>query len=178
MRDAAGVDVQLGGGIRTRTSLEEVLEVATRAVIGSLAVGEPELVASWLTEFGPDRLTLALDVRVDADGTPMIATHGWTRASTLTPGGRHRSLRGRRSASTCCARTSGATALWRAQHRRCTPTASRAGPRIEFQASGGVRDVADLEALAAAGVTATVSGKALLEGRLKPEEIRPFLRGA
>jgi phosphoribosylformimino-5-aminoimidazole carboxamide ribotide isomerase len=51
-------------------------------------------------------------------------------------------------------------------------------PAIAFQASGGVRDVRDLEALAAAGVTAAVSGKALLEGRLSSEEIRPFLRGA
>src|SRR4051812_34879531 len=84
MRAAAGVDVQVGGGIRARASLEEALEVAARAVIGSLAVSEPQLVASWLTEFGPERLTLALDVRLREDGTPMIATHGWTRASTLS----------------------------------------------------------------------------------------------
>ena len=51
-------------------------------------------------------------------------------------------------------------------------------PGIAFQASGGVRGAADLAALADAGVAATVSGKALLEGRLKTEEIRPFLRGA
>ena len=82
MRDAAGVDVQLGGGIRTRASLEQALDVATRAVIGSLAVSDPDLVASWLTELGAERITLALDVRLDADGTPLIATHGWTRAST------------------------------------------------------------------------------------------------
>ena len=84
MRAAAGVSVQLGGGIRARASLEEALEVAERAVIGSLAVGEPELVASWLSELGAERLTLALDVRLAEDGTPMIATHGWTRASTLS----------------------------------------------------------------------------------------------
>src|SRR5690349_15520933 len=84
MRAAAGFDVQVGGGIRARASLEEALEVAARAVIGSLAVSEPKLVASWLTEFGPERLTLALDVRLREDGTPMIATHGWTRASTLS----------------------------------------------------------------------------------------------
>jgi phosphoribosylformimino-5-aminoimidazole carboxamide ribotide isomerase len=51
-------------------------------------------------------------------------------------------------------------------------------PAIQFQASGGVRDAADLAALAEAGVAATVSGKALLEGRLEPEELKPFLRGA
>jgi phosphoribosylformimino-5-aminoimidazole carboxamide ribotide isomerase len=51
-------------------------------------------------------------------------------------------------------------------------------PQIAFQASGGVRDAADLAALTAAGVAAAVSGKALLEGRLQAKEIRPFLRGA
>jgi phosphoribosylformimino-5-aminoimidazole carboxamide ribotide isomerase len=48
-------------------------------------------------------------------------------------------------------------------------------PDIAFQASGGVRDATDLAALATTGVAAAISGKALLEGRLKPEELRPFL---
>ena len=46
---------------------------------GSMAVTQ-----GMLAEFGPERLTLALDVRLDEAGTPLIATHGWTRASTLT----------------------------------------------------------------------------------------------
>src|SRR5215213_5490373 len=60
MREAAGIAVQLGGGIRTRASLEQALAVAERAVIGSLAVSDPDLVAGWLAELGPERLTLAL----------------------------------------------------------------------------------------------------------------------
>ncbi|MCZ6498337.1 MAG: HisA/HisF-related TIM barrel protein [Gammaproteobacteria bacterium] len=44
-----------------------------------------------------------------------------------------------------------------------------------FQASGGVRDAKDLEALAQVGITHAVSGKALLEGRLSTAEIRSFL---
>jgi phosphoribosylformimino-5-aminoimidazole carboxamide ribotide isomerase len=51
-------------------------------------------------------------------------------------------------------------------------------PEIAFQASGGVRDAADLAALAESGVSATISGKALLEGRIEPEELRRFLRDA
>jgi phosphoribosylformimino-5-aminoimidazole carboxamide ribotide isomerase len=177
MRAAAGVDVQLGGGIRTRASLEQALEVATRAVIGSLAVSDPDVVAGWLAEFGPDRLTLALDVRLDASGAPLIATHGWTRASTLTLAAatdRYAAAGLRHVLCTDIGRDGALTGPNTTLYADCVAR----WPAIAFQASGGVRDAADLTALRAAGVAATVSGKALLEGRLKPEEIRPFLRGA
>jgi phosphoribosylformimino-5-aminoimidazole carboxamide ribotide isomerase len=177
MRAAAGVEIQLGGGIRARTSLEDALEVAARAVIGSLAVSDPDLVAAWLTEFGPDRLTLALDVRLGGDGTPLLATHGWTRASKLSLGAaiERFALVGLKHVLCTDIDRDGALSGPNVElYRNCV----RRWPGIEFQASGGVRDAGDLTALAAAGVTATVSGKALLEGRLKPEEIRPFLRGA
>ncbi len=51
-------------------------------------------------------------------------------------------------------------------------------PGIAWQASGGVRDAADLAALAQLGMAAAVSGKALLEARMTPEELRPFLPNA
>ena len=177
MRDAADVDVQVGGGIRTRASLEQALVVASRAVIGSLAVSDPALVAGWLAELGADRLTLALDVRLDADGVPMIATHGWTRASTLSLADaidRYAAAGLKHVLCTDIDRDGALTGPNTALYADCV----RRWPTIEFQASGGVRDVGDLSALTAAGVAGTVSGKALLEGRLKPEEIRPFLRGA
>jgi phosphoribosylformimino-5-aminoimidazole carboxamide ribotide isomerase len=177
MRDAAGVDVQVGGGVRSRSALEQTLATASRVVVGSLAVGQPELVAGWLEEFGPERVTLALDVRLDASGTPMIATHGWTAASTLSLAAaidRFTSVGLRHVLCTDIERDGALTGPNLDLYRDCV---SR-WPGIAFQASGGVRDVDDLHALTTAGVAGTVSGKALLEGRLKPEEIRPFLRGA
>ena len=177
MRAAAGVDVQMGGGIRTRDSLERALTVATRVVIGSLAVTDPEQVAAWIGELGPDRVTLALDVRLDPDGTPLIATHGWTRASTLTLAAaidRFAAVGLRHVLCTDIDRDGALTGPNAGLYGDCV----KRWPAIAFQASGGVRDVRDLETLAAAGVAAAVSGKALLEGRLSPEEIRPFLRGA
>jgi phosphoribosylformimino-5-aminoimidazole carboxamide ribotide isomerase len=177
MQEAAGISVQLGGGIRTRASLELALGVAERAVVGSLAVSDPDLVASWLTEFGPERLTLALDVRLTEDGTPLIATHGWTRASSLTLAAAIERFAAAGLKHVLCTDIDRDGALSGPNVELYRECAAR-WPSIAFQASGGVRGAADLAALAEAGAAATVSGKALLEGRLTTEEIRPFLRGA
>jgi phosphoribosylformimino-5-aminoimidazole carboxamide ribotide isomerase len=177
MRAAAGLDLQLGGGVRTRAHLEQAAAVASRVVVGSLAVDEPELVAGWLTELGAERLTLALDVHVDPNGTPLVVTHGWTKTSTLSLAAaidRYAAAGLEHVLCTDISRDGALTGPNTALYRDCVTR----WPGIAFQASGGVRDASDLAALAATGVAATVSGKALLEGRLKPEEIRPFLRDA
>ena len=65
-----GLQVQTGGGVRSREDVLRILEAgASRVVVGSLAVREPEAVAAWLAEFGGERITVALDTRQDADGT-------------------------------------------------------------------------------------------------------------
>jgi phosphoribosylformimino-5-aminoimidazole carboxamide ribotide isomerase len=51
-------------------------------------------------------------------------------------------------------------------------------PQVQWQASGGVSSSADLAALAACGVAAAISGKALLEHRLPEGELQPYLPGA
>jgi phosphoribosylformimino-5-aminoimidazole carboxamide ribotide isomerase len=177
IRQASKIAVQFGGGIRNAATLAETLRTVQRAVIGSLAVSDPAAVKTWIGTYGGDRITLALDVRYDDARIPRLTTHGWTRSSAVS--------------------------LWDAlaeyaadglQHVLCTDV-ERDGalsgpnfalyeeckhrwPEIEFQASGGVRDAADLERLAAQGVDAAISGKALLEGRIRIEEIAAFLPNA
>ncbi len=174
---AHGLRIQMGGGVRDRAGLGAVLEVADRVVLGSLAVHEPDLVAEWIAELGPERFTLGFDVRPGADGIPRVTTHGWTQTSTTT-----------------LAEAIERYAPASLRHVLCTDVerdGALAGPNLDlyagcverwpaiaFQASGGVRDAADLERLAATGVAGAVSGKALLEGRLSDEEIRRFLPNA
>jgi phosphoribosylformimino-5-aminoimidazole carboxamide ribotide isomerase len=177
MREASGLEVQLGGGIRTRRNLETALAAVERVVIGSLAVSDPTTVAGWLTEFGRERITLGLDVRLDAAGRAMIATHGWTKDSDLSLDAalaRYAAVGLRHVLCTDIDKDGALAGPNLELYRDC----ARRWPKIEFIASGGVRDAADLAALAATGVAAAVSGKALLEGRLKPEEMKPFLPGA
>jgi phosphoribosylformimino-5-aminoimidazole carboxamide ribotide isomerase len=56
--------------------------------------------------------------------------------------------------------------------------AVRRYPQVEWQASGGIRNANDLQALSAAGAAAAISGKALLENLIPIEELQPFLPNA
>jgi phosphoribosylformimino-5-aminoimidazole carboxamide ribotide isomerase len=173
-----GLKLQVGGGIRSPEVIEDLISSGVeRVVIGSAAVERPDDVIDWASRFGADRICLALDVRHDPNGQPQLRTRGWRSGTAIS--------------------------LWAAlahypaaavRHVLCTDIerdgaltgpnldlyhdAVRRFPRIAWQASGGVRDAADLAALARIGAAAAVSGKALLEERIKPEELRPFLPDA
>ena len=51
-------------------------------------------------------------------------------------------------------------------------------PHILLQASGGVRDIDDLSELKSTGVAAAISGRALLDGKIKARELATFLPAA
>jgi phosphoribosylformimino-5-aminoimidazole carboxamide ribotide isomerase len=168
--------LQVGGGVRDRESVVRLLGTGVaRVVVGSAAVAAAREVESWLRDFGADRIVLAFDIRLDESGTPRLATHGWERQTTqsLWDTVDHFLPHGLRHVLCTDVARDGAlsgpnVALYQeAVHRF---------PAIDWQASGGVRDVADLRELATAGVSGTVSGRALLEGRMQPEELAPFLR--
>ena len=156
--------VQTGGGVRDETDLQLRLDRgAARVVVGSICVTQPKQFAGWLSEFGPDRLVAALDVKIDDSGVPWPRTHGWTKGSVLN--------------------------LWQLldffgdkglRHLLCTDIGrdgAMTGPNQELyrdivgrypdlsvQASGGVSGLRDLEQLSQTGVDAAITGKALLEG--------------
>lgn len=174
---ADGLKIQLGGGVRDRASLDAVLDVADRVVLGSLTVRSPDVVAGWMAELGPGRFTLGFDVRIGADGARRVTTHGWTQSSGVTLEdivARYADLRLEHVLCTDVDRDGALTGPNTQLYADCVAR----WPGIAFQASGGVRDAADLERLAATGVAGAVSGKALLEGRLTDEEIRRFLPNA
>ena len=170
----SGMAVQIGGGIRTRDAVTDWLATgASRCVIGSLAVTEPDMVKSWLVQFGADRIVLALDVKINETGMPVVTTHGWTRSS--------------RTSVYECIDEFLAVGL---QHVLCTDVSrdgAMAGPNLELyagilarypdlqlQASGGVRSIDDLVTLRSLGVPAAITGRALLEGRITATEIASF----
>lgn len=176
--DATKLHVQLGGGIREEADAKACFASGvSRVVIGSLAITAPDQISEWLWSFGPEKIVLAFDVNLDSDGTPHVATHGWTSSTDVT--------------------------LWRCiehfltvgvRHVLCTDI-SRDGalsgpninlyaeivrryPELQLQSSGGIRGLGDIHALRDVNVPAAIIGRALLEGKISAKEISSCLRGA
>jgi phosphoribosylformimino-5-aminoimidazole carboxamide ribotide isomerase len=172
------VRLQVGGGLRSIERVREFLDAGIeRAVIGSTAITAPEQVIAWMHEVGVDRIVLALDVRLDPAGVPYLTTHGWLQATGVSlwslveryarAGVRH----------VLCTDVSRDGALT-GPNFELYADAVRRHPELQWQASGGVAGAHDLATLRQCGVAAAVSGKALLENKISPEELRPFLPNA
>jgi phosphoribosylformimino-5-aminoimidazole carboxamide ribotide isomerase len=170
--------LQVGGGLRDRVAVERTLAAgATRVVIGSLAVTDPDLVAGWCRRLGSEAVVLAFDVRLDARGEPRVATHGWREQSQLSLWDAVARFRGSGLRHVLCTDVGRDGALT-GPNCALYVDAVRRYPEIEWQASGGVRDARDLWSLCDGGVAAAVSGRALLEGHLPQPELKPFLPAA
>ena len=170
---ATSLEVEWGGGVRSRESIASVLNAGAAGVIcGSLALQEPRLFSAFLKEYGEERIILGADI-----SGGKIATKGWLEISSTTieevielflKDGLKRVI---------CTDISKdgmlqgpAVELYSALMERF--------PAMHLTASGGVGSMADLENLEAAGVPAAIVGKAIFEERITLKEIERWqLRG-
>ncbi|HEY5263415.1 MAG TPA: 1-(5-phosphoribosyl)-5-[(5-phosphoribosylamino)methylideneamino] imidazole-4-carboxamide isomerase [Steroidobacteraceae bacterium] len=171
------VKLQVGGGLRDVAAVTRMLDLGVaRVVVGSAALTHAAQVRTWLAQFGPERVTLAFDVRLDS-GTPRVATHGWQRQSALSLWDAVENFAGSGLKHVLCTDVGRDGALT-GPNTDLYAQAVRRHPHIEWQASGGIRDGGDLHALNQAGAAAAISGKALLDDLIPAEELQPFLPNA
>ncbi len=160
---AVNVPVQVGGGVRTLEDLRAAREAgAARVVMGTAAVVDRDLRHRAIEEAGAS-LVVAVDAR---EG--IVATHGWQESSGV----------GVLDLAEELAEDGVAAVLYTDVARdgmdtgaalEETAAVARIVPAI---ASGGVRDAADIIALAKIkGVVGAVVGTALYEGQVTLEEL-------
>lgn len=162
--------VQTGGGVRTEADVRALLDAgASRVVVGSTAVKDPETVKGWIKTYGPEAIVLALDVRIDEAGRRQIAVSGWQENSGVLiedlireylPAGLKHVLCTDISKDGTLAGTN--AGLYR--------TLSEEFPQVAFQASGGIGSLDDVREAARSGAAGVIVGRALLEGKFTVEE--------
>ncbi len=74
------IPIQVGGGIRDLTSVEELLDIGVgRIIMGTSAIEQPDLVKQACLFFGAQAVVIGVDAR---DG--MVALRGWREVSSVS----------------------------------------------------------------------------------------------
>ena len=162
--------IDFGGGIKSDEDLRKAFDAGAQMVtIGSVAVKEPELFASWVETYGGDKIILGADVK-----NGYISISGWLEEGE------------QKLMDFICHHTKNGI------HNVLCTDISRDGmlqgpaielykdimahyPTLHLIASGGVSCINDIERLNDAGIPAVVFGKAIYEGRIKLKELERFL---
>ncbi|MEB3293469.1 MAG: 1-(5-phosphoribosyl)-5-[(5-phosphoribosylamino)methylideneamino]imidazole-4-carboxamide isomerase [Synechococcales bacterium] len=163
---ALEIPVQVGGGLRDRDRVRQLLGLGVqRAILGTIAVEQPELVGDLCGEF-PGQIVVGIDAR-----NGKVATKGWLETSEVIA----TELAGRMAV------LGAAAIIYTDIHRDGTLQ----GPNLEALrelatgigipviASGGVSSVTDLLnllALEPLGVTGAIVGRAIYTGDVDLKE--------
>jgi phosphoribosylformimino-5-aminoimidazole carboxamide ribotide isomerase len=164
------VNVQTGGGIRTKSQVENLLtQGASRVIIGSMAVQHPKEVMEWFNYFGTDHLVLAFDV-LNKDNQPMITTNAWKNISEyslfdlidtyLSVGLKH----------VLCTNIALDGTLGGPDFKLYDQIIKQF-PSLSLQASGGIQSIDDIKLLQNKGLNGAIIGRALYENKFSLPEV-------
>ncbi len=159
---AAGIPVQLGGGIRSMATVDAWFSAGVaRIVLGTAAVKNPDLVRKACRAY-PGRIAVGIDARGGR-----VATEGWADVSELT--------------TLDLAQRFVDSGVAAVIHTDIDRDGVLAGPNVAASAelaravaipvivSGGVSSLDDLKAVkaeAASGIAGVISGRAIYDGRI------------
>lgn len=166
--------VQLGGGIRTLAHIEAWLEKGlARVILGTIAVRDPDLVKQACKAF-PGQVAVGIDARGGK-----VAVEGWAETSQLSAIELAKRFEG-----------AGVTAIIYTDIDRDGVLAGINWPStlelaqataIPVIASGGLAAMTDIEMMTRPEMRileGAISGRALYDGRIDPEEALSMLRAA
>ena len=161
--EATGLQIEVGGGIRTMEDIEYYLSRGiARVVLGSAAVKDPQLVREACKAYG-DKIAVGIDAR-----NGFVATEGWVETGSV------HFLELGKAMEAAGVRTLIFTDIDR--------DGMLSGPALDalqqlnaavscnVVASGGIKDVEDIRALKAAGLYGAICGRSIYKGTLSLQE--------
>ena len=159
VNNIVNIKVQVGGGIRTNETVEQLLNIGvSRVIIGTKAVKSPEWVQELCVNF-PGKIAVSIDIR---NGN--IATEGWLQAEELSGINFAEQLQDYNPCSIIVTDINKDGML--------------EGPNLELMeefkdkidtpiiASGGITSILDLESLSKLKIDGAIIGKALYENKI------------
>lgn len=163
IRRAIDVPIQFGGGLRALDDIDLALTAgATRVVLGTAAVRQPELVAAAIARYGAERIVVGVDARAGR-----VAVQGWQEVAEVDARDLARRMAEMGVVRIVYTDISRDGMLSGVNVAATVELAKAASVRVI--ASGGVRDLDDMRALRACvgqGVEGVIIGQALYRGTI------------
>lgn len=155
--------LEVGGGVRSLDTIKKYLDAgASRVILGTAAVSDPEFLPAALESYGPS-VAVSVDIR---DG--LVAVKGWRELSDYRWEDFFTKLVRLGVATAVCTDISRDGAMGGTNlelYRRL-----REGFKIDVIASGGVSSLEDVRALRAMGLYGAIIGRAYYEGAVELRE--------
>jgi len=157
--------VQFGGGLRSLETIHQALEMGVaRAILGTIAAEQPELLAEAIQQYGPERVAAGVDARAG-----IVQVRGWAQAAAVTSIDLAKRMQ-----------QLGLTWLIYTDVQRdgvssgvdmdgSVHLAQATG--LKVIASGGVKSAQELSQCREAGLAGVIVGRALYEGQIDLKEV-------
>ncbi len=162
--------IQVGGGIRSEEDVSEVLDIGVdRAILGTAALREPDIVSRLADRHGKERIMVALDVKKGD-----VTAEGWQKqmGQKAVELGRLFEKKGAGSILFTNIDVEG-----RQKGIDLEPTRNLVSAvGIPVVAAGGVTEIEDVLALRQAGAAGAVAGTAIYTGKLSVSRTLEALR--
>ena len=163
IKKQTGLFVEVGGGIRTRESIERYLENGIdRVILGTVAVKNPEFIPSL-----PKNILAKVAVGIDVLKNH-VATDGWMEGSDKTLIRFCQKMERLGVGTVICTDISKDGAMKGANHKMYKDLFART--KMQLVASGGVSSIEDVKRLKELGVYGAIIGKAYYEGAIDLSE--------
>jgi phosphoribosylformimino-5-aminoimidazole carboxamide ribotide isomerase len=160
------LEIDFGGGIKSDESIRIAFESGAKKVtVGSVAVKNRELVTEWLSIYGSEKLILGADVKGEK-----IAISGWTETGDeyVFDFVREYLEKGFKTViSTDVAKDGMLEGPSFELYKKLLGEIEH----LNLIASGGIRDMEDLEKLREMGMHGAIIGKAIYEGRIDLKDL-------
>ncbi|GIU70779.1 MAG: 1-(5-phosphoribosyl)-5-[(5-phosphoribosylamino) methylideneamino] imidazole-4-carboxamide isomerase [Candidatus Nitrosocaldaceae archaeon] len=157
-----GIEIQVGGGIRSIEYAEEMLDYADAIMLGTLAYKDPDAI-KYLLKYGKDRIIVAIDHR---DGRVMI--NGWkssTDIDIINAINNFKSIGIEKFLVTNIDKDGTLEGV-------DIDTLSKISNLAKIIASGGVASIDDIIKLKKMKIYGVILGKALYDNKIRLEEVR------
>jgi len=158
--ERVGVPVQVGGGIRRETDVDELLGLGVaHLILGTVALKEPGRVTEWVRRWGPEGFIISLDLRKGR-----LCTEGWLEESPLELETVLRQISDWGIPQVICTDVESDGTLEQPNYSTYEYLLQKLSSGTHLIAAGGVTLPEHISQLSALGVQGAVLGRALYEG--------------